>query len=170
MQASEGQQRKEPAPHLQFMRIKHQHIDAIYEIEQEAYPEPWTRNMFRQEVQSPLSYFYVAFLGDEIVGYVGFWRALDEAHITSVTVRQEYRGRGFGKILVEYIIAVARELGLLSATLEVRASNHVAQHLYTKMGFHQIGRRTRYYSKTGEDALVMARDIEPLQTDSANSK
>lgn len=164
MQATEVDDQKEPSPHLQFVRIKHQHIDCVYEIEQEAYPEPWTRNMFRQEVQSPLSYFYVAFLGDEMVGYVGFWRALDEAHITTVTVRKDYRGRGFGRTLVEYILAVARELGLVRATLEVRASNHVAQHLYTKMGFRQIGRRTRYYSQSGEDALVMSCEIEPVLT------
>ena len=40
-------------------------------------------------------------------------------------------------------------------TLEVRASNDVAQGLYRSFGFEEAGRRPRYYSDDGEDALVM---------------
>jgi len=149
----------EPPPVLTFVPIDDTHLDAVFEIEQEAYPEPWTRNMFRQEIESPLSFFYVACLDGGIAGYVGLWRALDEAHITSVTIKREYRGRGFGEQLLIHILRVAEELGLQRATLEVRVSNHVAQNLYRKMGFQEAGRRTRYYSKTGEDALVMTRPI-----------
>lgn len=149
----------DPPAILRFVRIETAHIEALFEIEQEAYPEPWTRNMFRQEIESPLSFFYVAYLGDDIAGYVGLWRALDEAHITSVTIKKECRGCGFGTQLITHILKVAEELGLQRATLEVRVSNHVAQNLYLKMGFEQVGRRTRYYAKTGEDALLMTRPV-----------
>lgn len=46
-------------------------------------------------------------------------------------------------------------------TLEVRASNSVAQSLYRKYGFQVVGRRGRYYSDINEDAVVMAvQDID----------
>jgi ribosomal-protein-alanine N-acetyltransferase len=41
-------------------------------------------------------------------------------------------------------------------TLEVRASNEAAQALYRAYGFEVAGRRPRYYTDDGEDALVMS--------------
>ena len=66
------------------------------EIEKEAYPEPWTAGMFREEIRSKRSFFYTAWLGDSLIGYSGFWLVLDEGHITSLTVRRDYRGYGYG--------------------------------------------------------------------------
>jgi ribosomal-protein-alanine N-acetyltransferase len=43
-------------------------------------------------------------------------------------------------------------------TLEVRASNRIAQELYKKHGFQATGRRPRYYSSDGEDATIMSTD------------
>jgi ribosomal-protein-alanine N-acetyltransferase len=40
-------------------------------------------------------------------------------------------------------------------TLEVRASNTVAQNLYRKYTFKEMGVRRRYYSDNGEDAHIM---------------
>ena len=40
-------------------------------------------------------------------------------------------------------------------TLEVRASNTVAQQLYEKYGFRALGLRKRYYSDNHEDAIRM---------------
>ncbi len=40
-------------------------------------------------------------------------------------------------------------------TLEVRVSNEAAQALYRGFGFDLAGRRARYYTDDGEDALVM---------------
>jgi [ribosomal protein S18]-alanine N-acetyltransferase len=41
--------------------------------------------------------------------------------------------------------------------LEVRADNEVAQRLYTRRGFEEIGRRRGYYQPSGDDAVVMKR-------------
>jgi len=40
----------------------------------------------------------------------------------------------------------------------VRASNEIAQELYKKYGFRAVGRRLRYYSSDGEDAIIMSTD------------
>ncbi len=146
---------------LRFVPIGVEHLRAVMEIEREAYPEPWTENMFRQEVDSAMSYFYVAYLGEVLIGYVGFWLVADEAHITSVTVHKDYRQRGFGRAEVRFILSVAAIAGVRLATLEVRVSNLRAQSLYAQMGFRKIGHRKNYYAATHEDAIVMARDVTP---------
>ena len=45
-------------------------------------------------------------------------------------------------------------------TLEVRASNHVAQEMYRQFGFRVAGTRRHYYEKPREDALIMT--MEPI--------
>ena len=42
-----------------------------------------------------------------------------------------------------------------SITLEVRESNLPALKLYEKLGFKVAGKRKKYYSDNGEDALIM---------------
>lgn len=151
----------EPAK-LTYVPLAHKHLDAIMTIEEEAYPEPWTRGMFRDEIKNDRSFFYVAMLGDEIVGYAGFWLVADEAHITSVTTRHDMRGQGLGRRQLEHLLAEAMRVGATIATLEVRESNTHARNLYESMNFREIGRRRQYYSKSREDAIVMLKDLKSL--------
>jgi ribosomal-protein-alanine N-acetyltransferase len=96
-----------------------------------------------------------------IVGFAGFWIMADEAHITSIAVREAYRRRGIGEFLLIAVIDMAHELRARVVTLEVRVSNSAAQNLYTKYGFASMGLRRGYYidrrrnSDSKEDALVM---------------
>ncbi len=93
-----------------------------------------------------------------IVGYAGIWVMTDEAHITTIASRPDVRGMGVGELLLVALIHRAIEIGARWMTLEVRASNSVAQNLYRKYTFKEMGVRRRYYSDNGEDALVMWTD------------
>jgi ribosomal-protein-alanine N-acetyltransferase len=99
-----------------------------------------------------------------IVGYAGIWVMTDEAHVTTIASHPEMRGRGVGELLLVSLIHRATEIGARWMTLEVRASNAVAQNLYRKYTFKEMGMRRRYYSDNGEDALVMWTDA--LDSDS----
>lgn len=101
-----------------------------------------------------------------IVGYAGLWLMVEEAHITTIAVHPRYRGRGIGELLLIRMIDTAREIGARWLTLEVRKSNHVAQALYHKYTFKEMGVRRRYYTDDGEDALVMW--TEPLDSEVFN--
>ena len=93
-----------------------------------------------------------------IVGYAGIWVMTDEAHVTTIASHPEMRGRGVGELLLVALIHRSLEIGARWMTLEVRASNSVAQNLYRKYTFKEMGVRRRYYSDNGEDALVMWTD------------
>jgi len=91
-----------------------------------------------------------------IVGFAGFWIMAGEAHITNIAVRELYRRRGIGELLLISIIDLATKLNAKLITLEVRASNTAAQSLYYKYGFTQIGSRRGYYTDNREDATLMS--------------
>jgi ribosomal-protein-alanine N-acetyltransferase len=147
---------------LRFEPIAVEHLDEVLAIEVEAYPEPWTEGMFRDEIRNTHSHFYVVLLDEALVGYGGFWLVVDEAHITSVTVRDVFRGRGFGCRLVEFLLREAEDVGARVATLEVRVSNVRARNLYLQYGFRPVGLRKNYYPKSNEDAIVMLKELNPV--------
>ena len=80
---------------------------------------------------------------------------VDEAHLISIAVREEYRRLGIGELLLISIADLAAKLKARIITLEVRASNIAAQRLYYKYGLDLVGLRPCYYSDNGEDAVLM---------------
>ena len=93
---------------------------------------------------------------EEIVGFAGIWVIADEAHVTSIAVREKYRGQKIGAMLMVALFDLAVQQRAHSLTLEVRVSNKVAQNLYTKFGFKEVGLRKGYYTDNREDAMLMS--------------
>src|SRR5579883_1397823 len=93
-----------------------------------------------------------------LAGYAGLWLMVDEAHVTTIGVRPQFRGRGYGELLLVTLIDAALDIHARWLTLEVRVSNETAQNLYRKYGFQDAGTRKRYYSDNNEDALIMWTD------------
>ena len=90
-----------------------------------------------------------------IIGFAGIWMMADEAHITSIAVREKYRGQKVGELLLIALCELVVKLKARTMTLEVRVSNEVAQSLYAKYGFDRAGLRRGYYTDNREDALLM---------------
>lgn len=132
--------------------------DAIYEIEQACFSDPWSRESIRGELEDNERAFYlVAEAGGQVVGYAGLWWILDEGHITNVAVRPGFRQRGIGACIIGTMLDYTGQMGIRHHTLEVRRSNIPAQILYENFGFAVEGVRPGYYSEGHEDALIMWR-------------
>lgn len=99
---------------------------------------------------------------ENIAGYVGLWFQGNEAHITEIAVRERLRGNGIGELLLIGSVRVALERGSTVLTLEARVSNFIAQRLYEKYGFKEVGIRKNYYSDNREDAVIMT--TSPIHT------
>ena len=136
-------------------------VDGMHEIEQATFATPWSRKSIENELTNACARYLVARAGGEVVGYAGMWLVIDEAHITNVAVHADMRGRGLGKALMESLIQLAADSGMIWMTLEVRRSNKVAQNLYRRFGFIDVGYRKRYYEDNQEDALLMALEHLP---------
>jgi len=91
-----------------------------------------------------------------VIGFAGLWAMLNEVHIIAVAVRNNYRRMGIGEGLLISTIEMASQLNANVITLEVRASNEIAQALYKKYGFRIVSSRPKYYSDNGEDAILMS--------------
>jgi ribosomal-protein-alanine N-acetyltransferase len=166
-------------------------IDQVADIEQESFPTTWPRTAYKRELANQYASYLVLVdrahapvtvapkprssirrlfsrnepeepvTNDYLVGYVGLWFMVDEAHIVAIAVREAYRRRGLGELL----LADAMDLALANrqecVTLEVRRTNDAAQSLYEKYRFLKVGVRKRYYSDNNEDAIIMT--TPPIQ-------
>ncbi|WP_342526295.1 ribosomal protein S18-alanine N-acetyltransferase [Chryseomicrobium sp. FSL W7-1435] len=147
---------------ISFRRMTLDDVDAVWELEKESFPAPWSRDAFVNEmIANRFAYYVVGELetGD-LVAFCGMWLVTDECHITNVAVTSRCRGKGLGELLMKEAIRVTKEHGGRVMTLEVRVSNNVAQNLYRKLGFQEGGIRKNYYTDTHEDALVMWVEFE----------
>ncbi|MPZ17886.1 MAG: ribosomal-protein-alanine N-acetyltransferase [Luteitalea sp.] len=137
-------------------------LDEVLALEQAAFTNPWTRDMFEWELTgSDVSAVYVvrADRSAPVSGYCCVWLLFDELHINHVAVDPALRGKGIGRALMGQVLADATRRGARRATLEVRASNHAAKRLYESLGFVQSGIRRGYYTHPCEDALILWYDI-----------
>lgn len=135
-------------------------IPAVMAIEHVAFPVPWKASAYEYEITSNRVANYQVLsvqLGDkpsQIIGYGGYWQLVDEAHISTIAVQPDWRGRGLGEMLLVNMLLLSYREPARIATLEVRRSNMVAQALYRKYKFELVGERRRYYQNR-EDALIM---------------
>ena len=130
-------------------------LDNILEISALSFAISWSKNSYLQELSNPIAKYLVAKIDGKVVGFIGTWVVLDEAHITNIAVHPNYRNHGIASKLLEELIAHCKSLGCVAFTLEVRASNKAAKSLYMKYGFENAGVRKGYYEDNKEDAILM---------------
>jgi len=158
--ASVKQEQEFPAAEIRPMHELD--VPVVVSVERSAYQFPWSEGIFRDCLR--VGYVCrVVDVGGDIAGYGIMSMGAGEAHVLNVCVRDEYRGRGFARKVLLYLIDRARGAGMHEAFLEVRPSNTVAARLYYSLGFEQVGIRRGYYQAPNgrEDAAVLRRLLVP---------
>ena len=148
-------------PQARLRAMQEADVAAVVEIEQRVYPFPWTAGIFSDCLR--VGYQCAVLELDVVtVGYGIIASGAGEAHLLNVCVREEFRNRGFGRMLMTHLLGVAAGAGAAVVFLEVRPANTGAVRLYESLGFRQIGVRRGYYQALSgrEDALVMRRAID----------
>lgn len=129
----------------------------IAKIEKVCFSTPWSENAIRESMNAGTD-FYIARVNGDVAGYMGLTKIAGEGYVTNVAVLPQYRRKGVGKKLLEYVISASKdELEFIS--LEVRVSNDNAISLYKKLNFVEVGRRKRFYTHPDEDALIMTKNF-----------
>jgi ribosomal-protein-alanine N-acetyltransferase len=160
-------------------------VAAVAAIERLSFPTPWPASSFLYELSHTTRSSYHVLLRREmggaarsgrgwhrwlrgvmdrpaesrVIGYVGFRFQRTNAHISTIAVHPDCRGKGLGELLLLTALEKALELGCGVVSLEVRASNRVARNLYRKYGFRFTHVHRGYY-RDGEDAWLMEAEVD----------
>ncbi|MFR5875760.1 MAG: ribosomal protein S18-alanine N-acetyltransferase [Eubacterium sp.] len=132
---------------------KNQNITDIFKIENACFSTPWSEKSIAESLANPNSLFYIAFVDGKAAGYMGLQIFSGEGYVTNIATLPEYRRQGVAKALINEAIKNDMEF----ITLEVRKSNNAAIHLYSRLGFEEVGTRPNFYREPIEDAILMTR-------------
>jgi ribosomal-protein-alanine N-acetyltransferase len=143
---------------------------AVVRIEQACFSQPWPFTAFEQFLGE--SGFLVADRDGEILGYLVSDLVSNAGrpigHVKDLAVREDARGNGLGRALLERGLFALSFEGAALVKLEVRETNEAALSLYRSVGFEPLRRISRYY-EDGEDALVMVVDTAEWHTSRSRS-
>lgn len=94
---------------------------------------------------------------DGLLGFAIVQQIVDEVTLLDICLLPSQQGKGYGKLLLNAVVASAKASAAVVLMLEVRESNLAARALYQKAGFIESGRRKGYYPIAGgkEDAILM---------------
>ena len=141
-------------PELRPMRAAD--LDRVMEVEPALYAHPWTRGNFDDSLTAGYS-CWVMECGSVLAGYGVLMIGVREAHLLNLSVATAWQRRGFGRMLLDHFVHVARVSDAAQMLLEVRPSNREARQLYVEFGFREITVRRGYYpsGRGREDAILM---------------
>ena len=139
---------------------------AIAELQGGDFARPWTDGEFAELLKQDAVFGFAAReegRGSEPpVGFVLARHAADEAEILTISVSNDQRRRGIGRMLMDAVLQRLHADRARSLFLEVDEINTAALALYRRLGFRQVGSRPNYYehrSMGRSAALVMRRDL-----------
>jgi len=137
-------------------------LSAIAIIERASFADPWSEESFRRLIGVKPAIFLVAENQPEgaVAGYAAAFSVGEDGEILNVAVTPGHRGQGLAGQMLDAVLIELAARGVRSAFLEVRESNDAARALYASRGFAEIGRRSAYYRRPLEDALVLRRVLE----------
>lgn len=134
-------------------------LDVMQDILASEFDNFWSANILRNELQNPNSKYIVAKFDNDIVGFGGIWKAVDDIHITDIVVKKSQRNNGIGSAILSKLIEISKfDKNIKALTLEVNSNNIPAQKLYEKFDFKRVGLRKRYYNNT-DDAIIMTKQL-----------
>jgi N6-L-threonylcarbamoyladenine synthase len=134
-------------------------LPTLLAIERASFSSPWTPEMLAAELGVRFGWGVVVVDGSgEVAGFLIGRRYPDMWHVMDLAVAVARRRQGVARTLVRDFVAAADAVGQ-PVLLEVRENNSGAVALYESEGFVTLSVRKRYYADTGENALVMVREV-----------
>lgn len=142
---------------MEIVRFALPHVPEVAAIERMCFSEPWSEDSLAAPATGEYGCGMVCLEGGAVVAYACMVSVLDEGEIVNVATHPDHRRHGYARAVLEALLSLAREQGIVTLTLEVRASNYGAQALYSSLGFEPVGTRRDFYSHPREDAIIMLR-------------
>lgn len=131
----------------------------VHAVETDCFQDPYPRKLLEDLILTERDSFFVATVGEEIVGYTVAAASKPSGHVISVAVAPNHRRKGIGAALLSAVVGRLIQEGVGVIHLEVRKGNEPAIAFYEQMGFQKSSEIRRYYSD-GEDAWVLVRRTE----------
>ena len=152
------------------------HLAAIETLEAQLFEQPTSLEMLASFHGNPTSVGYVLIRRDQtpdvgsgagsdavsgdIAAYALALNSGLSADLVTIGTAQSCQRCGFGRAVLDHLVAALRDMGAHELMLEVAVDNVAARNLYAAAGFATVAVRPGYYRRAGGpvDAVAMRRD------------
>ena len=138
-------------------------LEQIMQIEKACFGnDSWSKSNMKSELLATHTTYVVAEGSSSLIGFAGLSKLAtsNSSDVQTIAVSDSHRGLGVGRLLMESLLAFAKEQNAKEVFLEVREDKPAPQSLYSSLGFKAIDRRENYYQPDGVAAIVMRLDLE----------
>ena len=147
---------------LTIRKMDPQDLEEVVSLSATSPSNPWSKQMFIEEMQHPNASCYVMTSGEPStaspLGFLCFRNVGDESDLLNIGVHPESRGCGIGKKLMTFYVEECQQRGAKTLYLEVDPRNQPAVRLYLSQAYRKNGVRKNFYQGKF-DALLMMRTI-----------
>ncbi len=143
---------------LRLVTVARSEAGSLAEIHAAAFGRAWSEEEFAALLADRGVFAVGLRRRQRLAGFVLLRVVADEAEILTIAVRPAFRGRGYGRMLMDEALARLHRAGASRCFLEVDRDNAPAVSLYRSLAFAVAGERRNYYqavSPGGGTALVM---------------
>jgi ribosomal-protein-alanine N-acetyltransferase len=152
------------------------HLAAIETLEAQLFEQPASAEMLASFHRNPASVGYVLIsrgqtpdagsgagsdaVSGDIAAYALALNSGLSADLVTIGTAQSCQRCGFGRAVLDHLVAALRDMGAHELMLEVAVDNVAARNLYAAAGFATVAVRPGYYRRAGGpvDAVAMRRD------------
>ena len=142
---------------ISINQINEKDIDLCFELDLKTI-SLWSKNQWANEFKKEGIKVYGLSITNLLIGICVFQVVLDEAQINYFAINSNFRNKGFGSYLMNYLIKVCEKIKVNKLHLEVSQSNVTAERFYSRFDFFTVGIRRNYY-KDGTDALLKEKKL-----------
>ena len=137
---------------ISIKEIDHKEFERCFELDSNTICL-WTKKQWESEFEKRGVKVVAVLKGKKIIGIYVLQTIIDEAQINYFSIKKNFRRKGYGSFLMNYLIKQCEILNIKKLFLEVSETNLIAEVFYSRFHFLTIGRRKNYY-KDGSDAVL----------------
>jgi len=140
---------------IKIRKILPEDLDRILEIAKSSFLRPWPKKEFEKYLEDS----FVAEEDGKVVGSIVGATLENQGIIKLIAVEQNYRGKGIGKKLIEFILEHFKEKGTREVIARSRTQNTAGISFLKTFGFEIIKTIENYYPD-GDDAYLMKKELD----------
>lgn len=147
-------------PIIRYMEVKD--VQTVVHYDRKILGQSLGTETFLSELRSnPFTFYFIVENPENMsfIGHFGLWIDEPLAQVLNIYVIDDYQGRGYGTLMMDYLLDYLKKRSITTLTLEVRESNERGLRFYQKFGFYQVSIRKNYY-ENGENAKLLLKNIE----------
>lgn len=138
-------------------KLTEQYVDDVFKLESKLIGNCDKSSIIKSLESGTLNYF-VLLKNKEAIGFFECMILPPEIELYDIAVKEEEQGNGYSKIMMNYLIDLAKQVDVSTIFLEVNSINNKAIGLYNKFGFEKYSERKNYYGEN-KDAILMKLDL-----------